>query len=488
MAHSKKTVKTQNNIKPIALKKQNVFTEIPFYAMIGFMFLAYVILHEVMFSMFGNEDRTLFGHNFWDSYSYQAQMWLNGRVDVDHRAWLEIAQYGDKYFISFPPLPSVVMLPFVILFGGEFETPNNLIIALFGIITACFAYASLRKINMKAWIAAFCAMAFVFGSNMLFITTMGGVWFLAQMLAILFLMCMIYCAQCDKRMTAYAMIALAVGCRPFSIVAAIPLFAYFTERDIENGVIAKNSKGFFKYILGQCKYLIIPFVIGCVYMLYNYVRFDSPFQFGHDYLPEFMYESVDGQFNVSYISSNLYKLLVYFPEITSTGLSFPMFNGFLFYIANPFFLVVIIKVVIDTIKKRFDLLSILSMISMLLSLVFFIEEYNYGNEIFRTLALISTALAVVLFLVKFIYDLFVEKKTGTVRIALIVAMYIGLIFTCYHKTLGGWQFGARYTADFLPLAFFYMLLDKEWKIKWYEYAIAVFAIAFNVYGAIMGQI
>lgn len=486
MAHSK-TIKSKPQAKVLTLNKSSVFKEIPFYLMIAFMFIAYVVLHEVMFNMFQNADRQLFAHNMWDSYTYQAESWLKGRVDVEWVAWLEIAEYGGKYFISFPPLPSVVMLPFVLIFGSD--TPNNLLIAIFAIITACLAYASLRKINMNQWIAAFVSMAFVFGSNMLFVSSFGGVWFLAQMLAVLFIMCMIYAALCDNRMLAYAMIALAVGCRPFSIVAVLPLFAYFTEKDIQNGVFAKNgknSKGFFEYILSQCKFLIIPLIIGGLYMIYNYVRFDSFFQFGHDYLPEFTKESPDGQFNISYIGSNLYRLLVYFPE-TLKREGFPMFNGFIFYIANPFFLVVMIKVVLDVIKKRFDSLSIITMGLMLLSFIFFIAGREEAT-IIRTLALICTALVAVLFFVKFINDLFIAKKESSVRMALIFAMYIGLIFTCYHKTLGGWQWGARYTIDFLPLAFFYMILDKEWKVKWYEYAIAIFAIAFNAYGAVMGQI
>lgn len=494
MAHSKKIPNTSKSAhKPLSIKKTSVFTELPFYVMMAFMFVGYVILHEIMFNKFGHADRQLFEHNNWDSYTYQALAWLKGRVDVENYSWLEIAQYGDKYFVSFPPLPSLVMLPFAILF--DVQTPNNLLIAIYAILTACFAYASLRKINMKPWIAAFTAMAFVFGSNMLFISSFGGVWFQAQMLAILFLMCMIYAAQCNKRMLAYAMVALAVGCRPFSIAAAIPLFVYFTQMDIEAGIISNNSKNKSKsvwaYIVSQLKFLIIPLCVGLIYMWYNYIRFDSPFQFGHDYLPEFMHESPDGQFNLSYVGSNLYRLLVYFPEITEKGFSFPMFNGFIFYIANPFFLVMIIKIVLDVIKKKFDALSIASMGAMLLSCIFFIADYKQEapkTEAYLTLALIFTAAAALIFFVKIINDLFIKKKPDVMRISLIFAVYAMLLFTCFHKTLGGWQFGARYTADFLPLAFFYMLLDKEWKLKWYEYAIAVFAIVFNVYGAIMGQI
>ena len=40
----------------------------------------------------------------------------------------------------------------------------------------------------------------------------------------------------------------------------------------------------------------------------NYARFDNPFQFGHDYLPEFAVEKENGQFSPAYLAENWAKL------------------------------------------------------------------------------------------------------------------------------------------------------------------------------------
>ena len=64
-------------------------------------------------------------------------------------------------------------------------------------------------------------------------------------------------------------------------------------------------------------------------------------------------------------------------------------------------------------------------------------------------------------------------------------MAVMLICLCLHKTLGGWQFGARYTCDMLPMALMYMCLSGgEKRLKAWEKGAAVFGIAFNIYGAL----
>lgn len=73
------------------------------------MLLGYIFIHM----LFGG---TLLSYNCWDSYSLQAMSWLSGRLDMGKNyEWLELAVYNGKYYLSFPPLPSVVMLPLVLL-------------------------------------------------------------------------------------------------------------------------------------------------------------------------------------------------------------------------------------------------------------------------------------------------------------------------------------------------------------------------------------
>ena len=67
---------------------------------------------------------------------------------------------------------------------------------------------------------------------------------------------------------------------------------------------------------------------------------------------------------------------------------------------------------------------------------------------------------------------------------LLFAMALNILLLCMHKTMGGWQFVARYTVDMLPLALFYFLRSGAWEPKRYEKFIALLGILFNAYGAL----
>lgn len=373
------------------------------------MLLGYIFIHM----LFGG---TLLSYNCWDSYSLQAMSWLSGRLDMGKNyEWLELAVYNGKYYLSFPPLPSVVMLPFVLLFGER--TPSNLVSALYGIFTAMIAYKILKKAGMKRGGAVFFAIAYVWGSNMLWLSTSGGVWFLAQGLNMLLLTACVYFAQQKMRVAAYAMAALAVGCRPFSVCMFLPLMAYFYTADKDRPMADR--------IGGQIRSLIIPVFIALCYMLYNYVRFGNVLEFGHNYLPEFT-ESEKGQFSLSYILPNLYNLLLRPVTLRADlTLEYPLFDGFMFYIANPMFLIWFAAVVKDVRQKKLD----------------------------------------------------------AVRLCIVIAVLIELLLLCAHKTLGGWQFGARYTVDMLPMALMYLLLKKDEPGGISAFIMAA-GMMFNLYGAL----
>ena len=373
------------------------------------MLLGYIFIHM----LFGG---TLLSYNCWDSYSLQAMSWLSGRLDMGKNyEWLELAVYNGKYYLSFPPLPSVVMLPFVLLFGEK--TPSNLVSALYGIFTAMIAYKILKKAGMKRGGAVFFAIAYVWGSNMLWLSTSGGVWFLAQGLNMLLLTACVYFAQQKMRVAAYAMAALAVGCRPFSVCMFLPLMAYFYMADKDRPRADR--------IRGQIRSLIIPAFIALCYMLYNYVRFGNVLEFGHNYLPEFT-ESEKGQFSLSYILPNLYNLLLRPVTLRADlTLEYPLFDGFMFYIANPMFLIWFAAVVKDVLQKKLD----------------------------------------------------------AVRLCIVIAVLAELLLLCAHKTLGGWQFGARYTVDMLPMALMYLLLKKDEPGGISAFIMAA-GMMFNLYGAL----
>ena len=181
-----------------------------------------------------------------------------------------------------------------------------------------------------------------------------------------------------------------------------------------------------KTALRQWKAFLIPLGVAAAYMWYNYARFGSVLEFGHNYLPEFT-EAENGQFHLSYIFANLKNIFLR-PIAFGEGLSleYPVFDGFLFYVANPFFLLLFGQIVSDARHRQMD----------------------------------------------------------AMRYVLLAAMLLNLLLLCWHKTFGGWQFGARYTCDLLPLALAYLCLAKRQSLCRWERFAAWFGILLNVYGAL----
>lgn len=379
--------------------------------MLALMLLVYVLLHD----LFGG---TLLAHCPWDSYTLQALAWRRGEMSLGQDyPWLELAVYAGDYYVSFPPLPSVAMLPLTFLFGEN--TPNNLVVMLYAMATAALAYACLCR-RAKPQSAAFLSLFYVFGCNLMWMSTSGGVWFQAQALCMLLLTGCLWAAMQGRRALAYALVALAVGCRPFSICAFLPLAAYFYQADRATGLRPSLC------LRRQLPALILPALIGGAYLWYNGARFGNPLEFGHNYLPEFT-QAEKGQFHLSYLAENLKNILLRPVAINARGqLSYPYFDGFLFYVANPLYILFFLRVGGDLRARRMDL----------------------------------------------------------TRAALLFAILGELLLLCVHKTFGGWQFGARYTVDMLPMALGYMLLQGPWEPKLYERWVGLFAMAFNMYGAL----
>ena len=413
--------------------------------MIMIIIIGYVLLHDIL-------GETLLIHNNWDSYTLQAKAWLDGHIYFFHNYdYLEIAAYKNHYYVSFPPLPSVFMLPWVMIYGVN--TPNNIIMIIYIIIAVTLVYKIARFMKMREVLAAFWAFVTVFGCNMVWMSTMGGVWFQAQLLNMIFCFAAIYAMLNNKRVISYLCIAFAVGCRPFSIVYFFVLLIYYysidkktvnknsdkiSNEENKKGKVSSNKKAIINIVntlsivLKQWKGMVSAALVGIVYMIYNYARFDDPLEFGHNYLPEFL-EASSGQFNLEYVATNLYRIFIEGVKFNKKmGLEFTQFNGFIIFIANPIFLIYLVYIIKNIVKKN-------------------------NNEVTRMIELMTVC---------------------------------NMILLCFHKTMGGWQFGNRYLVDLIPFILFYILFTKKRekrinKVAHWERFVGAFAILFNIYGAII---
>lgn len=382
--------------------------------------------------------QNIFSHNYYDSYTRQALAWHEGKtyLDVEKNsvAYLELAFFEDKIYVSFPPVPSCIEFLFTPFFGQN--TPNQALLYLYCIISG-IALTGLFLRKHRTAVAICYGLLCSVGTNLLGIVLFGGVWHEAQALSFMLCSLAVYLIT-SKRKLCWALsllcAALAVGCRPFTVLF-IPFLLHELYQKIcmESTTKAAVLKRFLLY-------LIAPAAVAVALMAYNYVRFRNPFEFGHNYLPEFT-NAPNGQFHLSYLPENLIQIFslpkFMWKEISFLGLSFSfptqiefnMYTASAFYLVNPIILVFMVFLLINGIQKK---------------------ERIYA-------------------------------------IGWLLAFLLFLVFTCMHKTLGGCQFGARYFIDMIPYLAFYLSKQKL-KAGPGEWAFCIFSIVVNLYGAgLIGQ-
>ena len=352
-----------------------------------------------------------FAHSNYDSYTLQALAWREGRMslgqDYPH---LELAVYEGDWYVSFPPVPTLVQLPLTLLFGRE--TPDGLLVKLYvaGAFLILYNYFR-RSRGQRPWSAAAWALFFTFGCNMISVSLDGGVWYQAQTLNFL-LLAGAFSAMARMRPTLSCVLyALAVGCRPFTALFGAVLLAMYLSRK-------KRPRP--RLVPG----IAAGLAIAACYAAYNYARFGNPFEFGHNYLPEFTRVET-GQFSLAYVAGNLKTFLFGLPFSVQDGVWTLNKFGFSMFLCNPVLWISFVWLAAAAIRRQL-----------------------------RPQALLCGAMLV-----------------------------IHLFCLMLHKSFGGFQFGARYTLEMIPYALGILHFAPRRAPRAWEATVFCAAIAFNAVGA-----
>ena len=360
-----------------------------------------------------------FSHSDYDSYTRQAAAWHSGQANLpEFVPWLEIARYEGQYFISFQPFPSVVQFALYPIFG--MDVPDNLINTLFAVGALVLIFFTFVRNKFSGVTAAVLALLFVLGSNVFYLSVTGWVWFSAQVQGFFFSALCVYLLFSKKKVAwyfAFLSLGIAFACRPFQIVY-FPLALYLLYRNISEG------RGAVKTLAACIKYVLPLVLVGAAVAVYNYIRFESFIEFGHNYLPEFASEP---QFSLKYIGTNFMEILK-LPRIIDGELMPPMFNGTLFFLVNPVYILLVVSMI--------------------------------------------------------------RQKFGAKQLIYLLCLIAHMLLMLSHKTMGGWQFGSRYLVDMIPFMAVMIMGDRtlarrslDDKMPILPIALAAVGIIINLYGA-----
>lgn len=161
----------------------------------------------------------------YNNFVLLAQALLHGRTWIDWPGpYIDALAYGDRHYIIEAPLPALLLLPFVALFGAQ---TNQTVL---GVVLAGVAIGSAWELGERfgvrrahiAWICAF----LLAGTDLLWCVTFGDVWFLAHTSAVCFTMLALVELAGKRRGWLVAIFAACAFESRFSMALALPVYAY----------------------------------------------------------------------------------------------------------------------------------------------------------------------------------------------------------------------------------------------------------------------
>lgn len=165
----------------------------------------------------------------YDNYVLLAQAFVHGQNAIAWPgAWIDALPYGGHYYIIEGPFPAVLLVPWVALFGSADQT--WLAVLLCGVaVGACWRSCEQLGVSAasNAWI---CAFLFA-GTQLAWCAMLGDVWFLAHVAAVACAFLALAELTGKRRGSLVALALVAAAFSRFSLVLAIPAFAWLVVRE-----------------------------------------------------------------------------------------------------------------------------------------------------------------------------------------------------------------------------------------------------------------
>lgn len=269
-------------------------------------------------------------------FAEQAQNFIRGRTDINTK--IDAVYFNGKYYWPQGPFPSVLLVPFQLLFGSSFNQATLQPFLIATMVFILYKLARLKKFNFLSSLTL--VYVYLFGSVIFGIITEPCYSFFAHTTTMVLLALLLWDLETKQRFLILGILSgLILATRPTAGLI-IPLIPY---------LILRNKKDLPFLKIRRVLLFLLPILISIFLLLwFNNIRFQNPFETGYSknnvgsYLNSMRSEGV---FNISYIPTNIFYYFINSvqPVIeNSTRLVFPYFTyspyGLSFLIISPFFL------------------------------------------------------------------------------------------------------------------------------------------------------
>jgi hypothetical protein len=238
-----------------------------------------------------------------------ADAFLHGRLYVTEApSWLsELVPAAVGWYVPYPPMPAVVLLPFVALFGPEL--PQQVISSLAGAASVGLLFLAIGRLGVHGRTRFGLIAVFAFGTVLWWGASEGSAWLFAQAVAVVFSAAALLVATHRR---APMLVGLLLGCAtisrlpvgltaPFFLAVVVGLPLPFTRGDLRR--VLRPAMAF-------AAGLAVP--VG-LYAVYNLARWGTPIDLGYVLIPGVLEDPIyrdHGILSIFYIPRHLYAIFL----------------------------------------------------------------------------------------------------------------------------------------------------------------------------------
>jgi hypothetical protein len=293
-------------------------------------------------------------HTQYNHYALLADAWLHGRQDLaygppHYAANNDFASYQGKTYVTFPPFPAVLMVPFVALSGSAENFRDGQFVIWLGGLAPALLFLVLEKLRRTGRSTrseqddVLLSVLLAMGTVYFFTAVEGTVWFAALVVNVaLMALYALFALDAERPALAGLMTGLIFATRVTPVLAA-PLFALEAIRVScaeglpDEGSLALRLRATWSRIDRRAllsRYVAFAIPILLVFALCswtNYTRFHTlnPSDFGHEHLSVAWRARMEkwGIVDYHYLAKNLGVMLTILPWLPAHGTHVSWWTG-----------------------------------------------------------------------------------------------------------------------------------------------------------------
>lgn len=258
-------------------------------------------------------------------FDHLADAFLHGRLYLDPPPGThDLSEFDGRWYVPFPPLPALLMLPFVAT--GGVNAVHSVLFSI-GLAAASVALVSVlldglarrRVVRLDRAGRLWIVLLFMAGTVQWYVAVEGSVWFISQTCTVLFLALAANLALARRSpLPASLALGLAMLARPHVLLTWPLLFALGRAAAGETRGTGRSWAGDWKAALWRRRRWVAGSLAGpalaCAGLgVYNAARFGNPLDFGY-YSQKIEASLMDplfshGQFSIDHLARNLWLVL-----------------------------------------------------------------------------------------------------------------------------------------------------------------------------------